>query len=514
MSEVHPDNVLRKGIRAARLGKNEAAQSLLVQVVRADPKNEEAWLWLSRITEEPEKRTKCLERVLLLNPDNRWAAEQLQSLRSPAPQQAESTGAPREQLPQPSPSSNPETSLELELVACPNCGAPLNPNDVNLRTTLECSHCQEVIELRQKLRAHHDRVHTPRKPIKPGMECTFNGERYQVVGWICYRGEDDEEIWEWDEWLLVSSKGFHRWLSYDPEEGFLIQRKIATPKAFNPAYSHTFPVPGGTAVVVERSHAYIKALKGELPWKAKLGEEMSYVEAKRGKYRYSVEYSIGEIEVYEGQPLSEVEVWEAFGRKDLLAKAQNREERKSWYEALAGICIVLALISGAFSMLVSIIGGRDLSNVTLPLDQAQSSWLVGPVELKTANRPYRIILRTSLPTNSWAIADVTIIDSEDNEYYLFSYEFWDEEGRDSEGHWHESNLKTKQLFVPDTSGSYYFEVALDETTVSAVNLSFKLEGPIWATRFLNVFAIASLLCAYCFYSLAYDSIPILNLFES
>ena len=43
MSEVHPDNVLRKGIRAARLGKNEAAQSLLAQVIRADPKNEEAW---------------------------------------------------------------------------------------------------------------------------------------------------------------------------------------------------------------------------------------------------------------------------------------------------------------------------------------------------------------------------------------------------------------------------------------------------------------------------------------
>ncbi len=75
MSQENPS--LQKGIRAARRGYKEPAQRLLRQAIQVEPNNEQAWMWLSRVVDVPQQRTECLQRVLSINPDNHWAAEQL-----------------------------------------------------------------------------------------------------------------------------------------------------------------------------------------------------------------------------------------------------------------------------------------------------------------------------------------------------------------------------------------------------------------------------------------------------
>src|SRR3954470_22831729 len=62
--------LLEQGISAALTGRREEARALLEQVVEADDRNEQAWLWLSGLLEEPEDVRTCLENVLHLNPDN------------------------------------------------------------------------------------------------------------------------------------------------------------------------------------------------------------------------------------------------------------------------------------------------------------------------------------------------------------------------------------------------------------------------------------------------------------
>jgi hypothetical protein len=71
------------------------------------------------------------------------------------------------------------------------------------------------------------------------------------------------------------------------------------------------------ARVIERAKARIVALAGELTWRGKVGDEIKYIDAKRGGNPYSVEYSREEIELLEGHRLSESQVWKAFGREDL-----------------------------------------------------------------------------------------------------------------------------------------------------------------------------------------------------
>ena len=41
------------------------------------------------------------------------------------------------------------------------------------------------------------------------------------------------------------------------------------------------------------------------------------------------------------------------------------------------------------------------------------------------------------------------------ECYTFSGDFWDEEGYDDEGYWHESDLSVEDDFVLEKAGKYY-----------------------------------------------------------
>jgi micrococcal nuclease len=67
------DQLVQQGVAALRGGEREQAQHLLAQALQANPKNEQAWLWLSgTMTDEAERRF-CLERVLTINPQNEMA---------------------------------------------------------------------------------------------------------------------------------------------------------------------------------------------------------------------------------------------------------------------------------------------------------------------------------------------------------------------------------------------------------------------------------------------------------
>ena len=82
--------MLQQGIEAAKRGDRATAANLLQQVVEADERNEQAWLWLSGVVESQEDMQVCLENVLEINPNNARAAAGLRWLQ----QQATSTPPP------------------------------------------------------------------------------------------------------------------------------------------------------------------------------------------------------------------------------------------------------------------------------------------------------------------------------------------------------------------------------------------------------------------------------------
>ena len=56
--------------QAIMSGQRDQGRSLLINILRDDPKYIPAWLWLSGVLDDQTKRRECLERVLKLDPDN------------------------------------------------------------------------------------------------------------------------------------------------------------------------------------------------------------------------------------------------------------------------------------------------------------------------------------------------------------------------------------------------------------------------------------------------------------
>lgn len=73
MSQLQPLELLREGVSAAKSGDKARARNLLREAIAADPRNENAWLWLAGVTEEPSETAKALERALQINPGNERA---------------------------------------------------------------------------------------------------------------------------------------------------------------------------------------------------------------------------------------------------------------------------------------------------------------------------------------------------------------------------------------------------------------------------------------------------------
>ncbi|WP_119072482.1 TolB family protein [Aggregatilinea lenta] len=88
------NDLLEKGIKAARAGDNAAARQALEEVVKLDQYNEKGWFWLAAVVDTVEEKRVCLGNVIVINPNNRRAQNLLNRLdEEEIPQAATSQGS-------------------------------------------------------------------------------------------------------------------------------------------------------------------------------------------------------------------------------------------------------------------------------------------------------------------------------------------------------------------------------------------------------------------------------------
>ncbi len=73
-------DLLAQGITLARRGQNEKAREMFNLALITDPRNENAWLWLSTVAVDDAEKEDCLRQVLVLNPQNVNAANELRKV--------------------------------------------------------------------------------------------------------------------------------------------------------------------------------------------------------------------------------------------------------------------------------------------------------------------------------------------------------------------------------------------------------------------------------------------------
>jgi hypothetical protein len=104
---------LEQAVQAIKTGDKAAGLVLLAQVIRTDPNNESAWIWMATAQDDPEKKKQCLERVLRINPANERVRRALATI-FPTPVQPEAVSEAIQATPQPAPFVEEPPSVQKE----------------------------------------------------------------------------------------------------------------------------------------------------------------------------------------------------------------------------------------------------------------------------------------------------------------------------------------------------------------------------------------------------------------
>ena len=120
---------LNSAISAFKSGNKVAAQQILSELVKTEPNNENAWLWLSACLTNVEHKKYCLNKALTINPDNqntKKALSQLEETLQPSFDDIISSSS--HVIPTPAPDASSST-----LLICPSSAGKLEtPNNTDV----------------------------------------------------------------------------------------------------------------------------------------------------------------------------------------------------------------------------------------------------------------------------------------------------------------------------------------------------------------------------------------------
>lgn len=370
----------------------------------------------------------------------------------------------------------------LKQLQCPNCGTALSQYTPGAQTIV-CHNCGSYVAIGAgdpETTGKTRKLPRPRKPVQIGKTITIEGTGYLVLGRVRYTGWDDEESWSWDEWMVGSDDGRLLWLAYD-EKGFSIFKKERFREQFDPRSSRNITIDGKTYPILERYPARIIGAEGELTWRAKENERLYVAEGSRGGFRYSVQKTEDEIEVYSGRAVSELDIAKSFNDQNWIRRVNARITRGENMRMAAGIAIIFACIGLALAMMTSAIGER-INQTDVPMSESQVSL---PVNFNQPGRPALVSVRLNgtLPENTFVDMDVSMQAPDGTDNFLFTKSFWHETGRDEDGFWRETDYNVSGMFVPLDTGEHRLIMDVAEGNVaSSLNAQVTIRRNIWVAQ--------------------------------
>ena len=374
----------------------------------------------------------------------------------------------------------------LSQITCPNCQT-VNSLQTTHNGAWVCSNCGVVIDKESSglLQDKSQKSFDSRSDLELGLKGNLENEELEIVGYILYQGQDDEDTWYWEEWFATGQDGYY-WIQYDVEEDSYTLFKQATPKQAVDisqirSGASIWLSPEERFTVREVGLAKVNYVAGEIPWQATIGDVIHYADGSYYNQKYSIEWTEEEIEIYKGREIDRKELFAGLGMKEKLAELIKKERSElKWkfiriilWSVVVGciVGLVLSFISGKeiFSQVVSFCPEQPAFNNTeflaIPSEQNcdDTEFPIGPVNLTHLNKIYKIeIESTSATRTNWVSLDVNLLNSANHPLSGLEGDFWVEDWREGGESGTDANYKATKLFQLTEAGQYYLDMEVDK----------------------------------------------------
>jgi hypothetical protein len=238
---------------------------------------------------------------------------------------------------------------------CPSCGAPIEVKLADTRS-ISCGNCKSVVDLSKGVGAEltsyrQNQTYEPVIPLgKTGRIAIGDNERrdWQVVGFSVKRGNNEDDSFTWNDYLLYNRQEGFAFL-VDSSEGWVGFRTLTgAPSEAAGGVSWN----GVRYRLTDSYLAEVLYVEGEFYWKVERAQQTRTADFAAGARRLSREQTEAEVVWSQGTTIPAVAVQQAFGLDPTNARVNLTDIRPtsggrtgSWVIWLVVIIIVLILLS-------------------------------------------------------------------------------------------------------------------------------------------------------------------------
>lgn len=369
---------------------------------------------------------------------------------------------------QPAPTKLFREEAKTGAIDCPGCGAPITLHAFGGVEQIACSYCGTIckpeddgnLEILQKAeRARRQSV------LPLHIRGEFEGQTWEIVGIVWREVVADGSCYPWQEFLLFNPYAGYRWLIFQMSDGVWsiggpLDGAVAVEAGMQPVATWQ----GERYRHFTSGNARTTYVEGEFPWQVLVGDV-----AQANDYVCPPKLISIEIQKTEGgsdinftmmRPIDGAEVWAAFKRPGapppcygIHPAAPNPYADKFFRRA------ALALFGAWLLLTVIYVGGREGKVVyTIGLDDTDT--VTAEVDLGDDDRrSLEFELQAVGMNNSWAYADVMLVDPVTEEAIALGLEVDAYSGVDGGESWSEGTNPRTVVVGNVPGGKYVLQAA-------------------------------------------------------
>lgn len=408
------------------------------------------------------------------------------------------------------------TSPSVKQFNCTSCGASLSVVHPRARE-IACQYCGSVLDVNSEEHQILQKIGTPSKHepfsfIRLGMVAELEDKHYQVIARTRWRQKYKEywreegesgysnEVWVYDEWLLIDVDRTYLYLIED-REGYWISEEIIpeTPMLLPRNLRMSFFQQQSDRQVQEYGGAEVIYFEGESNYQISKGDRIHFAAFDDRGISYSAEWrmvskdQIKEIEFFKETPVSRRKLVEAFGDNEELAKLAERASRWNFHYQVARIAFLAFM---ALTVLTFINSGKLVKEQYIPFsDLLQGDgYLTEPFSIDKRDL-YRLnLIASDLNNNAEVYVFAYVLDSTGAAINTVEGNFFYYTGYDSEGQWTEANLTDSKRFRVEETGQYRLQVFADpQAPVTNGRLNVSLYQGVMLTRYAFIAMLIALI---------------------